>query len=133
MHNTSIIGPLLGMALWLVFIVYLIVSYIRGLPNFKGHAVPGTALVLSAGREVLSGKWWLKPTVGYYVCRAELRVSVAGREPYDVTITERVPKHWAGQNIRLCQGMTVVVQVDSANPRNVRFDFTQPVQPLQPG
>jgi hypothetical protein len=41
--NAAIIGPLLGMGLWLIFIVFLIVSYIRGLPNFKGQALGGTA------------------------------------------------------------------------------------------
>jgi hypothetical protein len=79
----------------------------------------------------MSGKWWLKPTVGYYVARTVLRVNVPGSEPYDVTISERVPKQWAGQDLRLCEGMTVAVKVDSANLRNVRFDFSQPAGPPQ--
>ncbi|OBG26744.1 hypothetical protein [Mycobacterium sp. 852002-51057_SCH5723018] len=130
--SAGIIGPLLGVGLWLIFIVFMVVSYIRGLPNFKGQVLRGTARVLSARPEVMSGRWWLTPTGGYYVARTALRVEVAGRDPYDVTITDRVPKQWGGRDTRLCKGMTVAVKVDSADPRNVRFDFSQPVQPPQP-
>lgn len=80
----------------------------------------------------MSGIWWLKPAIGYYVAQAGPRVEVAGREPYDVTITERVPKQWAGEKVVLCEGATVAVRVDSTKPTNVRFDFSKPVQPPLP-
>ncbi len=83
---------------------------------FKGSALRGTALVLS-----------LEPTGpiinGVYVCNIGLRVEIPGREPYEVTVQQPVnPISMAAWQ----PGSTLQVQVDSADPLNVRIDSSQP-------
>src|SRR5262249_50095070 len=55
-----------------------------------------------------------------------LRVEMPGRAPYDVTVKTTVPSAmmWADA----VNGRTFPVQIDSANPQNVRVDFSAPPQ-----
>jgi hypothetical protein len=85
-------------------------------PAFKGSALIGTARVLS-----------LEPTGtvinGLYLCNINLRVQISERQPYEVTVRKPVsPLSMAA----LQPGATVQVQVDSADPLNVRLDSSQP-------
>jgi hypothetical protein len=82
----------------------------------KGPALTGTAQIIGMAQDLVSGGEW---------CCINLRVHVPGREPYDVSITQRVPTeqfcHFRGG------GGTVAVQVDATNPENVWIDFAEPI------
>jgi hypothetical protein len=119
-----------GIAVWsLLFLGPTVFAVIRNRrPKFKGPALTGTARILWM---TLTGPGGYAPgklgmALGEsYMCRTGLRVDVPGVEPYDVSIRGPVPK-------RLYLdleggGRTVVVQVDSADPKKVRIDFDQPI------
>lgn len=56
--------------------------------------------------------------------RIALRVQIPGREPYDVTIRQNLePRVLA---LAVATGMTIPVQVQAANPQNVRLDLGRP-------
>src|ERR1700757_5248294 len=88
-------------------------------PKFRGPALTGTAQVLSQkclGTESSNGwlpenMWWIR-----------LRTEVPGRQPYNVTV-------WKRGGGAPGRGSTVGVQVDSANPRNVRIGYSLPSIP----
>jgi hypothetical protein len=87
-------------------------------PKIKGPALTGTAQVLTVARRGFA--------VGNYPARSALRiglrVEIPGRQPYDVTIQQAfVP--WAIPEV----GMTVPVEVEAANPQNVRIDLSRPM------
>ncbi|MBV9722590.1 MAG: hypothetical protein JO082_11835 [Mycobacterium sp.] len=87
-----------------------------GRPSFKGSALTGTAQVVSVAST--------GTMINYqYVYKIGLRVELPGREPYDVTV--RQPIH--PMSVAALQpGSTLRVQVDSADPQNVRMDSSQP-------
>jgi hypothetical protein len=93
-------------------------------PKFSGAPVAGTASVIfvhPTGSSIQRGG--LPPE---YRCQIALRVHPSDGEPYDITIAQLV------DSMRLPHigpGSTVGVQVDSANPHNVRIDFNQPIRP----
>ncbi|OBK49101.1 hypothetical protein [Mycobacterium sp. 1081908.1] len=89
-------------------------------PEFAGPALTGTARVQQMAPGV--GSWSIPPV--YWI---GLRVEVPGREPYDASAKQQVPKE-AYRALRRAGG-TVAVQVDSTNPHYVWIDFTQPVLP----
>jgi hypothetical protein len=74
----------------------------------------------AATARVLSLDWAGAKSGVWYVCRIGLRVELAGREPYDVTVQQRV------EAVRLPAvqpGATVAVRIDPANPLIVGIDF----------
>jgi hypothetical protein len=84
-------------------------------PKFRGHAVAGTAQVLSL-RQI--GSMMQNSLVPQIMCRIGLRVQVPGSESYDVKIwTGWAP--WAMGAIQ--PGSTVGVEVDSADPKKIRI------------
>jgi hypothetical protein len=84
-------------------------------PKFRGHAVVGTAQVLSL-RQI--GSMMQNSLVPQIMCRIGLHVQVPGSEPYDVKIwTGWAP--WAMDGIQ--PGRTVGVEVDSADPKKIRI------------
>jgi hypothetical protein len=82
----------------------------------KGPALAGTAQVTGMTQDLASGAEW---------CCINLRVQIAGGEPYDVSIRQPVPTE---QFCRLRGGGgTVAVQVEATNPDTVWIDFTKPI------
>jgi hypothetical protein len=93
-------------------------------PKFDGPPFTGTARVLS-----VEGTWGVTVST---LCRIGLRVEIPGHPPYDVTVKTPIPSAelytmFDTRNQINLRGRTVAVQVDSANPRNVRIDFNQPI------
>lgn len=96
--------------------------------QFEGSPVTGTAQVLSAVRAGgFTGDWGGSGDFGVY--RIGLRVSIPGRPPYDATVTTTARHGWAYYAMRRADSGTYVVEVDSANPERVRFDYKQIVTP----
>jgi Protein of unknown function (DUF2510) len=122
-----------AMVLGLLIAPLIIWVRMRRAAQFKGPALTGTAQLLSVARAgglaafgVMQGTNSVIPTYTKIVCRIGLRVEIPGRAPYDVTVTTPVGNTWL-YNAKRNPGGTYVVQVDSANPENVRFDYLQPV------
>jgi len=91
-------------------------------PRIRGSPLTGTAQVLSLKQTRLTVA--LNEPVRRMMCNIGLRVEIPGRQPYDVSVQQGfVP--W--QMDRIQPGRTVPVQVDPANPQNVRIDFTQSI------
>ena len=107
----------------------------RRAAQFEGPAVTGTAQVLSAARESGLGGL-LQSSHSAVMSRIGLRVEIPGRPPYDVTVSRPIDSHmltalcvdgqrWGpGQQWHVKPDMTLPVQVDSANPEDVRIDFS---------
>jgi hypothetical protein len=83
-----------------------------------------TSSVLRSGTaataRVLSLDWAGAKSGAWYVCRIGLRVELVGRDPYEVTVQQRI------EAVRLPAvqpGSTVAVRVDPANPLIVGIDF----------
>jgi hypothetical protein len=109
----------------------------RGAHKLEGTVLAGTAQALSARRE---------PGLGGLLARLfriGRRVEIPGRSPYDVTVTTRLDDR---SLVALCvegqrwepggpwhgnPGTTFAVEVDSANPENVRI--VSPSMPPQTG
>ena len=97
--------------------------------QFKGPALTGTAQVLRS-RMLFGNQTWKR--------RFGLRVEIPGRPPYDVAINASLDNNAAyialgidPRHLVVQPGRIVAVQVDSTNPRRVRFDFSRPMP--QPG
>jgi hypothetical protein len=109
----------------------------RRTAKFRGPPVTGTAQVLSAARGGGLAGLMAGGYSGYVKCKIDLRVQTAGLPPYDVTVTTFVNsrtlialcvegQRWGpGQRWQIKPGTTVAVEVDSANPENVRIDPNQ--------
>jgi hypothetical protein len=95
-------------------------------PAFKGAPVPGTAQVVSV-QETDVGFGPVDGPTDELRCKIALRVQLPGRAPYDTTILQLVDLVDHRPNLQ--PGATVVVTADSADPQNVRIDFTQPIRP----
>jgi hypothetical protein len=95
----------------------LITSRKRYKPKFRGPSLTGTARVLSVERIA-------RVEGPEHPLRIGLRVEILGRQPYDVAVDRYVDIIHVP---RLQPGAIVPVQVDSANPQNVRIDFNQPM------
>ena len=122
----AIVGTAMFFGLLVGLLIFLLVAQARlrraARARFKGPALTGTAQVLSAypaGGLAQAGATWRSEVV----CRIGMRVQIPGRPPYDVTVTRPV-NTWR-HNVQ--PGWTYAVQVDSANPENVRFDYRQPI------
>ena len=90
--------------------------------RIRGQALTGTAQVLSVKTRGAVGDYsqGSQRAVG----RIRLRIQLAGREPYEATTRQNFrPSAFAA----LQAGRTVAVLVDSADPRKVRIDLSQPV------
>lgn len=109
------------------FSLFRVFRTVRG-PSFKGQPVQGTAQVFGVQTTGQSIQMGGHPP--QYTCHIALRVTVPGQQPYDVTVRQLVGTFQMGA---IQQGRTVAVQVDSANPQNVRIDFNQSMQPPQAG
>jgi hypothetical protein len=116
----EILVLLVGLAV-IIFLILVFVGVVAGArrdPKITGPALTGTAQVLSvedtlARRGDASGQKWYTYLVG-------LRVEIPGREPYDATVRQL----FTMAGIAALQvGRTVPVQVEAANPLNVRVDF----------
>jgi hypothetical protein len=116
----EILVLLVGLAV-VIFLILVFVGVVAGArrdPKITGPALTGTAQVLSvedtlARRGDASGQKWYTYLVG-------LRVEIPGREPYDATVRQL----FTMAGIAALQvGRTVPVQVEAANPLNVRVDF----------
>jgi hypothetical protein len=128
--NWAAVAVVIGIFLAFLFI-YVIVSArsrqrrpkIKKRPDFQGPALTGTAQVLA----------WI-PHVGprstnyltWHVYELPLRVEVPGRQPYEVSVTQRVPS-WVMTAACRHPDMFVPVLVDSINPMNVWIDFDHPI------
>lgn len=115
-------------AVFVVTMAVAIGAVIRNVSKFRSvtaadslltSGTPGSARVLSAD--------WTGAVINLeYVCRIRLSVEIPGREPYDVTIEQRVdPLRLAS----LQPGTTVGVRVDPADSLNVQIDFSQLTEP----
>jgi hypothetical protein len=117
-----------------VLLIGAFIPLIRGVrmarpTQFNGPALTGTAQVLWS-RMLFGNQTWKR--------RFGLRVEIPGHAPYDVAINASLDNNAAYIALgidpwhRVVQpGRIVAVQVDSANPRRVRFDFSRPLP--QPG
>ena len=111
-------------AVFVVTMVVAIGAVIRNVGQLKsvGAADPLLTSGTPGSARVLSADWTGAVINLEYVCRIRLRVEIPGREPYDVTIEQRVdPLRLAA----LQPGTTVAVRVEPADPLNVRIDFSQ--------
>jgi hypothetical protein len=102
--------------------VYLLIRTMR-IP-MRGPTWPGTAQIMSLRRlrfALGALGFQRKPY------RIGLRVQIPGREPYDVTIRQNI-EPWV-LDLAVQVGMTVPVQVQAANPQNVRIYLNQPMSP----
>ena len=120
-----------GFGLWTLLIIVFVVAQARArrAAEFKGPALSGTAQLLSvdrAGGLAAFGKTYKWEIV----CRIGLRVEIPGRPPYDVTVTTPVANGWFYD---VQPGGTYAVQVDSAHPEAVRFDYRQSITPPAAG
>jgi hypothetical protein len=136
-YVASTVSAVVLIGLPIGFLIYSFVSASRRrrAAQFKGPALTGTAQVLSAAREGGLGGL-LQGSHTAVMCRIGLRVEIPGRPQYDVTVSRSVGSHllvvlcvdgqrWEpGQQWQVKPGMTFPVQVDSANPENVRIDFS---------
>ena len=114
----------------------------RRTAKFRGPALTGTAQVLSAARGGGLAGLFAGGYSGNVMCKIALRVEIPGRPPYDVTVKTLVGsrtlgalcvdgQRWEpGQPWHVRPGTTVAVEVDSANPENVRIDFGEPMTQL---
>jgi hypothetical protein len=122
-------GIMFGLVGSLIIMQVVARRHLARAAQFEGSAVTGTAQLSWATR---AGRGWATAWGsgrGQVGCRIGLRVSIPGRAPYDVTVTAIVGSGWAYNAIRWPDGGTYVVQVDSANPEKVRFDYKQKYQP----
>jgi hypothetical protein len=65
---------------------------------------------------------------GHDLCRIELEVNIPGREPYVTVVEEPL---WPAGQAAVQPGKTVLVRVDTDNPKSLWFDFNHPAQPRQ--
>jgi hypothetical protein len=97
-------------------------------PSLVGPALWGTARVVSLQTTGTSIERGGHPPA--YQCQIGLRVEVPGSAPYDVAVRQFVPMFSIPA---LKGGANVPVQVDSANPHNIRIDLNQlPGLPANP-
>jgi hypothetical protein len=117
-----------GSGSWVTAIVIITVIVVTGvafpfvlrwMTKFRGDAQAGTGQVLSLRQFGSVGG------LPRMVCLIRLRVEVPSGEPYDAT-TWRTIYPWALGPLRA--GSTVPVEVDSANPKRVRINLSQPIQ-----
>ena len=97
-------------------------------PTFSGTALTGRAQVISVqpiGGTVIRGG---RPPE--YRCSISLRVQPSEGDPYDANIIQLVD---SAALPTIGPGATVAVRLDSANPRNVVVDFSQPVRSAAAG
>jgi hypothetical protein len=115
---------LISGVVWILFLMRL--RRPQPAPTFEGDPVYGTAQVVSVqGVHGRSREDYDQEQIRMALCEMVLRVQLPGQEPYDVTIFPHVRVDvMAG-----LQGKTFVMEADSANPQNVRIDFTQPIRP----
>jgi len=118
-------GHLAKMRLFWIVAVIIIAATTYGLissrkryrPKFRGPAAMGTAQVLSVERIA-------KVEGPEHPLRIGLRVEIPLHPPYDVSVDRWVDvMHMP----RMQPGAIVPVQVDSANPQNVRIDLNQAI------
>jgi hypothetical protein len=142
MDTNSIVGVVLivSTAITVVGLVGLF-KWLRGMrdPASTGVQVQGTGQVASVQRTRISkgsGEIGSRDDDVEVQCQIALRVQLPGRSPYDATIHQFVDHEMLPgltSAVRpgvpyLQPGATVVVAADSANPRDVRIDFTQPIR-----
>jgi hypothetical protein len=113
-----------------VFVVTMVVAIGAVIRNARQFSTTAADPVLTSGTSgiarVSSADWTGAVINLEYVCRIRLSVEIPGREPYDVTVEQRVdPLRLAS----LQPGTTVAVRVDPADPVNVRIDFSQLTEP----
>lgn len=96
--------------------------------RIKGPARTGKAQVLSVESHWSYSDRSFLPQGN--ISKIALRVEVPGREPYDVTVTQRIP---LTATAAIQPGSVVPVLIDSTNPRNVRIDLSQPIMPTGAG
>ena len=94
--------------------------------SFTGPALQGTACVCAVQPTGNSISRYNRPPE--YLCQIALRVQVSARQPYEVTVRQLV-ETFKIPSVQV--GATVPVQVDSANPQNVRIDFSRSIAPPQ--
>lgn len=116
----------------------------RRAAQIDAAALTGTAQVLSATRGGGLLGLLAAGRTGNVMCRIALRVEVPGHPPYDTSVTTLVSsrtlvtlcvdgQRWEpGRPWHVKPGTIVAVRVDSANPENVRIDFSQQLM-QQPG
>jgi hypothetical protein len=114
----EMLGPLLGFGTPAVVMLIVAVSLYRiRKPRFTGAALFGIARIqsLASTGTVINNR---------YVCKIRLRVEIAGREPYEVTVRQAVhPISMASVQ----PGSVVRVQIDSDDWQKVRIDSGQPM------
>jgi hypothetical protein len=116
----------LALPVGLLVLMFVAQARLRAAGRFEGPALTGTAQLLSADRAGGLAAFAGDARGPGIVGRIGLRVSIRGRPPYDVTVTRKVGNTWLYYARRWPAG-TYAVQVDSANPENVRFDYMQPM------
>lgn len=97
-------------------------------PRIKGPALTGTARVLSVKSNWSYSERSFLPQGN--ISKIALRVQVPDREPYDVTVTQRIA---LTATAAIQPGSVVPVLIDSTNPQTVRIDFSQPIMPMGAG
>lgn len=113
-----------------VFVIAMVIAAVAVIRNIGqlrnlNAADPVLTSGMSGTAQVLSSDWTGVVINLEYVCRIGLRVEIVGREPYDVTIEQRVdPLRMAA----LQPGTTIAVRVDPADPLKVRIDLSEPVR-----
>jgi hypothetical protein len=125
MWEFMLAGSCFGLLILLLVVFLVAQARVGRAGEFKGPALSGTARLLSAKRAGglaafgKTYKWEI-------VCRIGLRVEIPGRPQYDVAVTAPVANGWF-YGVRT--GGTYAVQVDSANPHTVRFDYRRSITP----
>jgi hypothetical protein len=107
---------------------YAVTWAVRQMRKIRGPVVQGTAEVLSLRQFGTAGGG---SGVSRAICRLRLRVSAAGREPYDVTVWRNIPPWDLGT---FYVGNTVDVEVSESNPKKLQFGRSRswPTRPNQP-
>jgi hypothetical protein len=120
--------PLIASAMGISMVMFLYRS--KPGAQFRGPALTGTARVLaipslsviSGGAGALGNVLLTGPQ--RRLCNIALRVEIPGHEPYDATVWKVIDRN---QVLAMESAIAHPVEVDSANPQNVRIEFNQPI------
>lgn len=90
---------------------------VRQMRKIRGPVLTGTAQVLSLRQFGSVGEYG-----SMQICRIRLRVTIPGREPYDVTVWRNIAPWNLGT---VARGSTVAVDVSAKNPKKVQIGRSQ--------
>lgn len=90
---------------------------VRQMRKIRGPVLTGTAQVLSLRQFGSVGEYGSQQ-----ICRMRLRVTIPGREPYDVTVWRNIAAWNVGA---VARGSTLAVDVSAKNPKKVQIGRSQ--------